>query len=218
MHVAGVKNLNLILPHLWLLILSQMKRLRSTICPTKTNLPLPYLQIESFLHHVLKGNQRTHKIDPTQTEIIHIGTFPKEGLEKVIAYSDKRYPKRIEPNYYEHFTLFALEYEDEAKALRAFATFRRLVDNMGEKMKKMEGVERKKLIHLETISKSGAMICQQGKYLFFLVETCRDTPIGGTWEECEAIFLSYITKPGETITVLNANCGGMRYRVEERKG
>jgi len=30
-------------------------------------------------------------------------------------------------------------------------------------------------------SKPGGFILQKGNWLFSLVETCRDTPIGGTW-------------------------------------
>lgn len=67
-------------------------------------------------------------------------------------------------------------------------------------------------------AKPGGMITQIGKQIFSLVETCRDTPIGGNWINYERKFIKYLTKSGdEEFEVLNSNCGMGYYRVEKRK-
>jgi len=65
-------------------------------------------------------------------------------------------------------------------------------------------------------AKPGGMIIQKGKQIFSLVETCRGTPNGGSWNEYETKFINYLAEK-EEFKVLNSNCGNDRYQIETRK-
>ncbi len=169
-----------------------------------------------FIEKVLKENQRRHELGTQNKEIRHLEIFEKKGLQEIIAYSDRRYPKRTEPTYYENFILFALRYDDIQSAKDAYNEIKKISEITREDYEKLGETEKQQIRKLETSTKPGGMICQKGKFVFSLVETCRETPIGGKWEEYENLFLSFITEPNEEIMILNANCGQMKY-VEEKK-
>ncbi|SHJ24813.1 hypothetical protein SAMN04488096_1196, partial [Mesonia phycicola] len=62
------------------------------------------------------------------------------------------------------------------------------------------------------------MIIQKGNQIFSLVKTCRETPIGGTWNDYEKKFIKYLTKQGdEEFKVLNSNCGMDKYELKTIK-
>jgi len=173
--------------------------------------------VEPFIEKVLKENQRRHELEIQNNGIQHLDIFSKNGLQEIIAFSDKRYPRRTEPNYYEHFILFALRYEDVLKAEKSYDEIKNIFELKDEEYENLEEYEKQRIREIEISAKPGGMICQKGEYVFSLVETCRETPIGGKWEEYEDVFLSFITEPEEEIMILNADCGQMKYREEKRK-
>lgn len=171
-----------------------------------------------FAEHVLDTNLRIHQFDiadtnkPEHTEIFH-----NIGLVKINAYSNKNYPEKVKPNRYEHFTLFVATYGDEINALKTFALIK-----MASKDKPAEYLLAnknflKKIKAINIGTKPGGMIVQKGKQIFSLVETCRQTPINGTWLDYENKLIKYLAdKDGEEFQVLNSNYGDNYYRIETR--
>jgi len=47
------------------------------------------------------------------------------------------------------------------------------------------------MLQLDISLKPGGMICRKANYVFSLVKTCRNTPIGGKWKAYENLFLKY---------------------------
>ncbi|WP_299557191.1 hypothetical protein [Seonamhaeicola sp.] len=177
-----------------------------------------FISAELFVKEVLKDHLRMHSFDasdlnkPKHTEI-----FDNVGLKNIVAYSNKNYPKNSEPNSYEHFILFVANYHSELNAFKTFASIK-----MTSKEKPAEYqlaqkkfVERIKALNIGT--KPGGMIMQRGKQIFSLVETCRETPIGGTWQDYEDKFIGFIVENGEEVEILNSDCGMDKYRIEKRK-
>jgi len=173
---------------------------------------------ERFAKEVLVGTLRKHYFDASdQNKPKHIEIFDNVGLKSIIAYSNKNYPKNSKPNRYEHFTLFVANYQSELNALKTFALITMTSkDNQPEYL-----LAQKKFVHrikaLNIGAKPGGMIVQAGKQIFSLVETCRETPIGGTWKDYENKFIAYLAENGEEIEILNSDCGRDRYVIEKRK-
>ena len=177
------------------------------------------LSAELFAKDVLKENYREHSFEATDlNKPKHTEIFDNVGLKNIIAYSNKNYPKNSEPNYYEHFILFVANYQSELNALKTFALI-----EMASKEKPAEYLLTNKnfvqrINALKIGTKQGGMIIQKGNQIFSLVKTCRETPIGGTWNDYEKKFIKYLTKQGdEEFKVLNSDCGNDRYQIERRK-
>lgn len=174
---------------------------------------------ELFAKDVLKENLRKHTFEIADLEKpVHAQIFYNVGLQKIEAYSNKNYPKNSEPNYYEHFTLFVATYNSEINALK---TFELIKECTKKQLNEIERAEKEFLLRIDALNigvKPGGMIVQSGKQIFSLVETCRETPIGGTWKDYEDKFIGYIVKNREEIEVLNSDCGKMtNYIIEKRK-
>jgi len=171
-----------------------------------------------FVQEILKENIRVHAFDlknPESPKFLRI--FRTDGLENIRCYSNKNYPKKIEPNYYEHFILFVANYNSSENARKSFEQIKSdakyKLENLGEL--KEDLAER---VEIMTIgAKPGGMITQNGRQVFSLVETCRFTPIGGKWIDYENKFIEFITEDGQEIEVLNADCGMFSYKTEIRK-
>jgi hypothetical protein len=169
-----------------------------------------------FAQQILKGNLREHLFDLTSNRNLDfIKIFNSDSLESIIAFFDKNYPKKTPPRYAEQYTLFVATYGDTLSAAKCFEQLKE-----DSKYELREGVLfedlplRVRLLFLET--KSGGMIVQQGLQVFFLVENCRETPIGGKWIDYESVFLEFLTSHEEEIEVLNADCGMDQYQIEKR--
>lgn len=174
---------------------------------------------ELFVKEVLKDNLRKHTFHasdvnkPKHTEI-----FDNLGLQNIVAYSNKNYPKNSEPNSYEHFTLFVANYHSEINALKTFALITMTSkENPAEyQLAQKKFVKRIKALNIG--AKPGGIIVQSGKQIFSLVKTCRETPISGTWNDYERKFIKYLTKRGdEEFKVLNSNCGMNKYELKTIK-
>lgn len=186
---------------------------------TKTESQLDLMDVvDDFIDEVLNENQRYHQFElPTNKQPKHLEIFSKDGLQKVSAYSDKRYPRNTSPRYYEHFTLFILNYQNADQATQAYNKLKMETSFDYKKLNSLQGEEKARKQFLFSQTKPGGMICYKKNFLFSIVETCRNTPIGGTWLDYENLFLRYITDKNETIKVLNADCGQIQYREETRK-
>ncbi|MDC8003881.1 hypothetical protein POV27_07445 [Aureisphaera galaxeae] len=173
---------------------------------------------DKFVRTVLRENLRKHLFDLSQSgNPKHIDIFQSEGLERVHAYSNKNYPKSIEPDYYEHFTLFMATYRDSQSAREIF---RRIASDskfgLGEH-RNLEEEQANRILSLNIGAKPGGMIIQRGVQVFSLVETCRDAPLNWTWEKYEDTFLEFLEIRNEEVDILNSYCGSDRYREEKRK-
>lgn len=160
--------------------------------------------ISSFSEYVLKENLRFHEFTfPGSDSLKHFMFFSKSGLTRITAYSDKRYPIAIKPTNYEHFTVFIFEYSTETKAKYAINKLRKVSLTLSKTKSEnlWDSVDAfTKDFHFS--SKSGGLICQKDKYVFSLVETCRETPLRGTWLEYEDIFMSFVLSENETTEIL----------------
>ena len=176
------------------------------------------ISAELFAKYVLKENLRKHTFNATDlNKPKHIEIFDNVGLKNIIAYSNKNYPKNSEPNYYEHFTLFVANYQSELNALKTFALIKMTSKEKPAEYQLAQKKFTERVKALNIGAKPGGMIVQSGKQIFSLVETCRETPIGGTWKDYEDKFIVFIVKNGEEIEILNSDCGMDRYRIEKRK-
>ena len=171
-----------------------------------------------FALAILKENIRIHTFDVSNSDQpAFLKIFQVNGLEKITAYSNKEYPKKTEPNYYEHFTLFVATYESSLSAKNSFNQLKSDSKFGFTDLKELSGEIAERVKVLAIGAKPGGMITQNGKQVFSLVKTCRETPIGGNWIDYENKFIEFITESGEEIEVLNANCGMDRYIIEKRK-
>ena len=163
---------------------------------------------ENFKEHIFKMNGFT---SPK-----HMEMFINDGLENIRTYSNKRYSKKSPSKYYEQYILFVATYRNQEKA--QFVYNRMKTDSkygLGEERELSKHIARR-VSSLNIGAKPGGLIAQKGIQIFSLVETCRETPIGGSWIEYEQKFINYLTEAGEEIEVLNANCGSFKYRIEKR--
>ena len=173
---------------------------------------------ELFAKEVLNENIRTHEFDLTNLENPkHLRIFKSDGLKKIVAYSNKNYPKKSEPNYYEHFILFVANFKNQESAEKTFDRIKSDSKYGLSEWRELESELSERVRSLNIGAKPGGIITQNGKQIFSLVETCRETPIGGTWKDYENKFMGFIAKNGEEIEVLNSDCGMDRYRIEKRK-
>ena len=173
---------------------------------------------EKFARTILREGLRKHSFDLSLKENpVHINIFITNSLEKVQAYSNKNYPKNIEPNYYEHFILFVATYKDKESAIKTYDQIKSYSKfGLGEHTNLEKG-QSNGVLALNVGAKSGGMIVQKGKQVFSLVETCRDAPLNWTWEKYENTLLEFLDFENDEISVLNSDCGNDRYLEEKRK-
>ena len=176
--------------------------------------------VELFVKEVLSENMRTHFFDLTISENPkHLRIFRFDGLEKIEAYSNKNDTEGIRSSWYEHFILFVATYKTTQKAINAFDQIKADAKkySMLDNLESLDDETRKRVIGLMVGVKPGGLITQNGKQIFSLVETCRETPMGENWVEYEKKFLSYISGNKSEIEVLNSDCGKMEsYIIEIR--
>ena len=151
----------------------------------------------------------------TEDKPAHFEFYSKDGVNSYSAYSDMRYPT-TGYSYYEHYTLFMVEYRSEELAKKTFNSLCKKLN--GEDLDldtKKEWVKVRKM-KAKYYVKAGGMILQHNNYVLNLVENCRNTPIRGTWTQYEDLLLSYLFKENDTVRILNANCGDSIYSEENR--
>lgn len=110
-----------------------------------------------------------------------------------------------------------MRYTNILEADNSFQDLRNISEAGLSKRDTLDPLTQERIENIEVQSKAGGLITQRGKWIFSLVETCRNTPIGGNWIDYENLFMSYLKNNSkERIEVLNADCGMMRYKHEER--
>lgn len=175
---------------------------------------------ELFAKDVLKENIRIHNFDLLSSKNPnHLKIFQSEGIESIVAYSNKKYPKNSEPINYQHFTLFVATFNSQDNAEKHFNQIKS--DSKYGMLDNLKDLDEKTLTRVRSLRmgiKPGGLITQNGKQIFSLVETCRKTPTNESWLEYETRFLKFISNNKEEIEVLNSNCGKMtNYIIEKRK-
>ena len=191
-----------------------------TKAKTVSEIDLDYsISAELFAKEVLKKDLRKHTFNisnfdrPKHTQI-----FDNIGLEKIEAYSNKNYPSKTEPKYYEHFTLFVATYHSEINALKTFALINMSSKKTLSDYQKAQKAFIKRVNALNIGTKPGGMIVQSGRQIFSLVKTCRDSPIGTNWNDYEKKLIKYLTRRGdEEFKVLSSNCGMDKYELKSIK-
>ena len=175
------------------------------------------ISAELFAKEVLKENIRTHEFDLTKLEKPrHLRIFRADGLENIIAYSDKKYSKNYNLTYYEQFILFVATYENSESARKTFDRIKS--DSKHEYWFELKGDLSKRVRALNIGAKPGGMITQNGKQIFSLVKTCRKVPLGANWTEYENRLLRYLTRTGnEEFGVLHSGCGYDKYEYKTIK-
>jgi len=144
--------------------------------------------------------------------------FQSNGLKKIVAYSNKNYPKKSEPNYYEHFTLFVATYDSQKNAKANFDRIKSDSKFGLSEWRELENDQSERVKALNIGAKPGGMITQSGNQIFSLVETCREVPFGANWIEYELRFIKYLTKSGkEEFEILNSDCGNDKYEFKTIK-
>ncbi|MFC4633229.1 hypothetical protein ACFO3O_04885 [Dokdonia ponticola] len=112
-----------------------------------------------FAKAVLKENIRVHSFDITNLEkIAYLEVFNSQGLENIIAYSNKNYPKNTEPNYYEHFTLFVASYKGEIATQNAYNRILKESAYGFSNLNKVDGEVAERVKTLAIVAKAGGMI------------------------------------------------------------
>lgn len=177
------------------------------------------ISAELFAKEVLKENIRTHRFELKSLEKPkHLRIFQSNGLRKIVAYSNKRYPKKTEPNNYEHFILFVATYGSQKNAKKIFNRIKSDSKYGLSEWRELESEQSERVRALNIGAKPGGMITQYGKQIFSLVETCRELPFGENWNDYETKFIKYLTRTGnEEFEVLNSNCGMDKYKFEKIK-
>jgi len=172
---------------------------------------------QGFAIEVLGENLRKHDFKYVIENYSLFDLIPIDGLDSVIAYSNKDYPKNSNPTYYNHFTFFCYKYTNSNQAKLNFDSYY-LTSHLN--MDDTVGVDQsyiKKANKIKGLSKYGGLIVQEDNWIFHLVETCGNTPIGGSWTDYEDLFIRFITNNrNEPIAVLNADCGKMKFIKEKR--
>lgn len=172
-----------------------------------------------FAKEVLKENFRsdTFQLQFNDRRPKLFNQFSEENLDKIVAFSDKNYPKNSLPQYYDHFTLVVFTYLNSKAAERSFDE---LVENSRYGIRDLQNLDEqqaKKAKAMAIYAKYGGLIVQQENLVLALIETCRSTPIGGTWINYEEMFLRYISTSRTELKVLNADCGMDKFILEYRK-
>ena len=99
-------------------------------------------------------------------------------------------------------------------------SFDELVENSRYGIRDLQNLDEqqaKKAKAMAIYAKYGGLIVQQENLVLALIETCRSTPIGGTWINYEEMFLRYISTSRTELKVLNADCGMDKFILEYRK-
>ncbi len=174
------------------------------------------ISAELFTKEVLKENIRTHTFELSNLDKPkHLRIFQSNGLQNIVAYSNKSYPKKSKPNYYEHFILFVANYDSQQNAKKTFDRIKSDSKYGLSEWRNLESDQSERVRALNIGAKPGGMITQYGKQVFSLVETCREVPFGENWNEYETKFIKYLTRTGnEEFEVLNSNCGMDKYKFE----
>jgi len=172
---------------------------------------------DEFVRYILKDKVRKHDFQYVIKNCRYYELLPIDGLQEIIAFSDKNYPKKVNPTKYEHFVLFCFKYSNSNQAKLNFDNFHLLTQLDTTKYDAIEQSIIKKHQKIKLASKPGGLIVQKNEWIYSLVETCRETPIGGNWVDYENLFLSYLgNNQKDSLIVLNADCGKINYRKEKR--
>lgn len=91
--------------------------------------PMDYfVQANGFAKNVLGDKLRRNDFNNLSEAPRHVEIFSTDGLKKIVAFSNKDYPKSIKPTQYEHFTLFCLEYSNSKEAKLSFQNLRKMTE------------------------------------------------------------------------------------------
>ena len=162
-------------------------------------------------------DSRKHDFNYIIKKSKYVDIFPINGLIEIEAYSDKSYPKKVDPYSYEHFTLFCFKYSNQEQAKINFEEVYNYTQLDKSKNIEVDQSILDKHNRIITYSKYGGFIVQKNEWIYSLVETCREPPYGKTWIEYENLFLRYLgSNKRDSLIVLNADCGRVRFIKEKR--
>lgn len=171
-----------------------------------------------FFKSILDTNYRFHEFLVGEDRMpVHLTIFDTAGVKKILAISSKQYPHKTAPSQYPHFYLFAVAYDSDSLASEYFNKLAQELSLTPDELSELGVQEQKRIRRIHTQSKPGNLIVQSDEFVFSLVESCRETPIGGTWVDYENRFLFEIAKGGSSVFVLNSDCGDCKYQFINRR-
>lgn len=184
----------------------------SDISIRKNNLKL---KADSFIHSNLDTSAFHWTFGPNDTDLPkYLKLFKQDNIKTTYAYSNKNYPKKSKASSYQHFILFMIEYHDEESSMAAFDRFVKDTENFQLDKEQVNEVDYQRIQRIHGVSKYGGLVGQKENYVFSLVETCGSPGSYKfrTWPAYEKNFIeSIFDNSDSSSTVLNADCGKMKY-------
>ena len=185
------------------------------------NIDLTKQRADSFLGSILDTNALYWTFKPEDNNAPrYTNVFSPNGLTLIHAYSDKRYPETVPASDYYHFVLFLIEYSRPALAATAFEDFTRDTERLRVERGELDESDRERISGIHFYSKYGGLVCQKGRYVMSLVETCggRGPYKSRTWPDYERSFVVSLFDTADSSSIaLNADCGAMKYAKETIK-
>jgi len=143
--------------------------------------------------------------------------FNSDHFNSYTSYSNvQSFDKPVDWNY-DGVLLFATTYKDVQSAKHAFQVLKSMTKVRISELEGFAGLLVEQVQIFERIRKSGGLLTQKGKYVFYLLESCGAPPVGESWNDYENLFLSFITKTNEEIEIINADCEKDVFLVQKLK-
>lgn len=161
-----------------------------------------------FAKNLLQENLRERFHIRAETWYLEVQMiFETDGFLDYTSYSNTLYADKSRQNDYTGFLLFAARYESSESAQKSFQALKSSTQIRISELQGMSGILVEQVQIFEKMRKSGGLLAQKGKYVFYLLEHCEDPPTGDEWDDFEKLFLQAITNSDEKIEVINADCG-----------
>ncbi len=173
--------------------------------------------VDNFIESVL-GDKKRHKTFMASDKDMpyHNSMFENDGLETVTTYSNKDYPRNVEPSGYEHFTLFVFFYDSGKSAKEVYKSLINDLTTRASDHKNLSQEDAQRMEKLQMQAKPGGFFVKKGRYIFSLVKTCRGVPGGGDWLSYESKFIKAIYGEKGKTTAIVAECGAYGYKKVKR--
>ena len=176
-----------------------------------------------FAEKVLQENLRIQQHERKQMGYLEVqmifetDNFVTDNFVGYTSYSNQLYQDSSKQGNYDGFILFVGTYKNSKRAEYAFQELKTNTQTRISELEGMAGLFVEQVQIFERIRKSGGMITQKGKYVFYLVETCTEPPIGANWSDYENLFLKLMTEKNEEIEVINADCENDTFLIQNMK-
>ena len=142
--------------------------------------------------------------------------FETKALQNFSCFSNKISQTDVKPMNYEDCILFVATYDKVKNAKNVFQVLKSTSQIAISEVEGMAGIFVEQVQVFERIRRSGGMITQKGKCIFFLVKRCVEPPITESWRDYENLFVESITEKNEEVEVLFGDCEMEALTVQNR--